>query len=104
MYGCEIIEEEKKNKQKESVLPDVEKAKREDLQKLQTSPFNNTASPKQENKQPSTPVTNKSPTVEKKAEPARKPEVVYKTPGSTTNNKIAERNQKNAKEKDCEIY
>lgn len=105
VYGCEIIEEEKKSKQKESVLPDVEKAKREDLQKLQTSPFNNTASPKQETKQqPSTPVTNKSPTVEKKPEAARKPEVVYKTPGSTTNNKIAERNQKNAKEKDCEIY
>ncbi len=103
VYGCEIIEEEKK-KQKDSVLPDVEKAKREDLQKLQTSPFTATASPKQENKQqPSTPVTNKSPNVEKKPEP-RKAEVVYKTPGATTNNKIQERNQKNAKEKDCEIY
>lgn len=47
VYGCEIIEEEKKSKHKESVLPDVEKAKREDLQKLQTSPFSNAASPKQ---------------------------------------------------------
>jgi hypothetical protein len=103
VYGCEIIEEEKK-RQKESVLPDVEKAKREDLQKLQTSPFT-TASPKQDTKQqPSTPVTNKSPNLEKKQEPPRKAGVVYKTPGATTNNTIGERNQKNAKEKDCEIY
>ena len=28
VYGCEIIEEEKKTKQKDTVVPDVEKAKR----------------------------------------------------------------------------
>lgn len=104
VYGCEIIEEEKKSKPKDP-LPDVEKAKREDLQKLQKSPFvpEPTSSPKQDTKQPQSQPATKSPAVEKKPEP-RKPEVVYKTTGATTNNKIVERNQKNAKEKDCEIY
>lgn len=105
MYGCEIIEEEKKGKPKDSVLPDVEKAKREDLQKLQKSPFSEpplTSSPKQDNKNPSNGPA-RSPALEKKPEP-RKTEVVYKTTGATSNNKIVDRNQKNAKEKDCEIY
>lgn len=56
-------------------------------------------SPKQEQKSAAI----KSPVVEKKPE-TKKVEPVYKTPGATTNNKINERNQKNAKEKDCEIY
>jgi ABC-type dipeptide/oligopeptide/nickel transport system ATPase component len=89
------------------VLPDVEKAKREDLQKLQKSPFTTeptlTSSPTQENKQ-QTSIPGKSPAVEKKPEGPRKTEVVYKTAGATSNNRIVERNQKNAKEKDCEIY
>lgn len=73
VYGCEIIEEEKKTKnptkaptQGNAMVPDVEIAKREDLQKLQKSPFQEptaTTSPKVEQKG-----ATKSPAVEKKVE------------------------------------
>jgi hypothetical protein len=57
---------------------------------LQKSPFTPeptlTASPKHDKQQP--PLPNKSPAVEKKPEPPRKTEVVYKTSGAATNNKI----------------
>lgn len=102
VYGCEVVEEEKKTpkppKTQEPVEPDVEKAKKEDLKKLQR-----TYTMQPEPQPVRTPAT-KPPAAEVKKETKREGVATGKSSGSATNNTVGERNQKNAKEKDCEIY
>jgi len=85
--------------------PDVEKAKREDLQKQQTifsvdkeslNKQSSSINPQvQKTIKISSMGTNNDP--KKQAELQIKKQDAYKTPGAATNNRITERNQKNQK-------
>lgn len=111
VYGCEIIPEEKKTvsptKKAEGVELDVEKAKREDLKKKQAifSVDKESTSKQVVQGKPSPNKGSASISDPKRvSESTSRRQEAYKTQTSSTNNKITERNQKNAKDKDCIIY
>lgn len=90
---------------KEGVDPDVEKAKKEDLKKKQTifnvDPNSKVESPKRPDQKKTAAINDPK----KQAELSRRQEAYkYATSTSNSNNRIGERNQKSAKDKDCIIY
>lgn len=107
-----MIEEEKKTpkttKNNDKVDLDVEKAKREDLKKQQTvfsidkDSHKNTYQVPQKKEPLKSEI--KAPSDPRKADNSTRRVETYKTTGSASNNKINDRNQKNAKDKDCIIY
>lgn len=106
-----MIEEEKKTikpTKSDNLELDVEKAKREDLRKNQNvfpaDSVSKTTYQVPQNKEPLKSEIRAHVDPKKQIEQQNRRQESYKAAGATTNNKITERNQKNAKDKDCLIY
>jgi hypothetical protein len=106
-----VIEEEKKTikpTKSDNLELDVEKAKREDLRKNQNvfpaDSVSKTTYQVPQNKEPLKSEIRAHVDPKKQTEQQNRRQENYRATGATTNNKITERNQKNAKDKDCLIY